>query len=269
MKFKHFLEQRTSIREFHDKKVENEILIKLMDLAKEIEKKYGKDSIKFVLYENGTKIYEALKGLGGYSGVMIKSPHYIGIQTKNDDKQTLVRSGFSMESLITKASELKLSTCWISVEKVSTKNKQILGATEKNKINYITAIGYPQRKSKFEPMPTSSRLAIEDIAYMEKWGNKANIDELDNRGLTDILYHVRYAPSTHNDQPWRFIIDNNNIKLAIINPKELSNYVDGGIIAYYFEGLIYDLGITNSWKFNDKISIDTNEEYAIIGSFKI
>lgn len=269
MRFKQFLEERQSVREFQDKNIESEILTRLMELAKEIEQTNGNGNIEFVLYENGIEIYKALKNSGGYTGVMIESPHYIGIQFKKSNKENLVKTGYCMESLISRANQLGLGTCWISLNDVSTENKKILGATEENKIDYITAIGYPKKKSLFEHLATSSRLSIEDIVYMKEWGNKVRIEELDMRGLSDIFYYARYAPSAKNNQPWRFIVENNQVKLSVVNPEKLSNYIDAGIIAYYFQGVAHDAGIGNSWTFNDTIDADSNETYAVIGSFEI
>lgn len=41
-----------------------------------------------------------------------------------------------------------------------------------------------------------------------------------------VLEHARLAPSAHNAQPWRFIVDHDRIALALTRPM----LIDGGIV---------------------------------------
>ena len=53
----------------------------------------------------------------------------------------------------------------------------------------------------------SPRMPLEEIVFLDTWGNKATVDELVNRAVYEPLNYARMAPSTLNRQPWRFIID--------------------------------------------------------------
>ena len=73
MLMSNFLRDRKSTREYKDKDVSKETLEKIMEYGEDIEKEIGDKSFKFLLLKNGDKVYELLKGKGGYAGVMIKS----------------------------------------------------------------------------------------------------------------------------------------------------------------------------------------------------
>ena len=50
---------------------------------------------------------------------------------------------------------------------------------------------------------------------MDKWGQAADIEDLETRALLDAFSYARLAPSALNKQPWRFIVDGGKIVLAV------------------------------------------------------
>ena len=60
-----FLKTRRSVREFRNKKINPEMLDTIKENLKNLEQEYGKEDIKFKLYEYGENIYNGLKGLAG------------------------------------------------------------------------------------------------------------------------------------------------------------------------------------------------------------
>ncbi|WP_297134879.1 nitroreductase family protein, partial [Terrisporobacter sp.] len=87
----------------------------------------------------------------------------------------------------------------------------------------------------------SDRLGVEEIVYMNEWGNNANVSELEERYLLEAFTYARMAPSSLNRQPWRFIIDGGNIVLAVKKDGFASDYeasIDTGIAMLYFSLII-------------------------------
>lgn len=298
MLFSSFLKNRHSTREYQDKKVEKDKLDRLMCFGEKLEIKYNND-IKFILYEDGKKIYDNLKGLAGYSGIMINSPYYIGLQTNNEDKNSIIKAAYAMETLLTEVYQLDLGSCWINIMDVPYETKKIL-FDEKNKhINYIVAIGYAKKESKISKMTnsdglkdedidylntirsfsekkyyvkdsTSSRLSVEEIVYDNEFGKPIDLNELEKRGLNELFYYVRYAPSNKNRQPWRFILKNNKVNLAILDPKDKNNLTDTGIMMYYFEEMGRSIALNSTWEFIEG-DIESNDDitYSVLGEFKL
>ncbi|RKD31244.1 nitroreductase family protein [Thermohalobacter berrensis] len=289
MRYNKFLKERISVREYKDKKIDDNLKENIKENINLIHKKCRDNNIKLSFLEDGNKIYEKLEGKAGYSGVMIKSPYYIGLEIKEKDYKTLISSAYFTESLITEIENLGLGTCWIDVNDVSDEIKKELFSSIH--LKYLISIGYPKHKIKqmdspkeFDYLgkrwivgkrpagssPTSSRLSVEEIVYKEKWGNKIGTNELENRGLLDLFYYVRYTPSHLNKQPWRFILENNKIVLNTIEPKDKKNFIDLGIMMYYFENIAKEMGITGNWKLLDINSENVEDkDYIAIGEFKI
>ncbi|MBS4535459.1 hypothetical protein GOQ29_07475 [Clostridium sp. D2Q-14] len=298
MLFSNFLKSRHSIREYQDRKVEDDKLESLIDFSKDIKAKYN-NNIEFIFYKNGEKIYDKLKGIGGYSGVMIKSPHYIGLQTKNRDKKSIIKSAYAMENLLTEIYKLKLGSCWINIMNVSNEIKELLFNEKGNNIDYIVAIGYPKRESKISKITdsdglkgedigylntirsfkekkyyveesTSSRLSVKEIVYDENFGENIDVNKLEERGLEQLFYYVRYAPSNKNKQPWRFILKDDRVELVVLDPKNKENLTDIGIIMYYFEQMAKNMGLNNTWDFIEgNTQTDADVNYSVLGEYKL
>ena len=114
--------------------------------------------------------------------------------------------------------------------------------------------------------PASDRKAIEEIVFMDKWGQPADIEDLENRALLDAFSYARLAPSALNKQPWRFIVDGGKIVLAVDN--EVKDGYEGkiaaGVVMLYF-GLIVDSTLMDSkWVF-DASGYEVPAEYRVVG----
>lgn len=266
-----FLNNRKSVRDFKNKKVKNEELNNLREYLKELGKEIEDENIKFNLIENGEELFENFKGVGGYSGVMIQSPHYISLELLNNEDNTLIYGSYYMEKLITKLNQMGLCSCWVSVGNVSEEIKSKIFKDSIGKINYILAFGYGKPKNPFLNETFSERIGVEELVCDGKLGNPTTIEDLESRGLGDLFYYVRFAPSTFNKQPWRFILEKDNIKLVLkYNKDEELNLIDGGIIMYYFEALGETIGINSKWKLLDLPVVEEGDsKYKYIGEIKL
>lgn len=257
MLYSQLLKNRKSVRNYKNKKIENDKLDSLVSYSKKLEGKYD-DSIKVSFYENGEHIYKLLKGVAGYNGVMIESPHYVGVQVKEENVTTIINTAYILEGLMSESLKMDIGSCWISLEDVPEDIKKTLLNDGYNEINYLCALGYEKDKKIFSSTPSSSRFRINDIVYKDVIGNDIDLDELKYRGLDELFYNIINAPSNKNAQPWRFIVKGNKILLSI---KEInkSNLIDAGIIMYYFEGMAHDLRFNSTWNINNFKLNESNE----------
>ncbi len=267
---KDFLKKRKSHREFKSKTVNGVLLEDIRLYLNILEDEEGNGSIKFKIYEYGEKLYEILSGVGGYSGVMIKSPHYIGLEIMNNQEKSIIYSAYYMEKLITALNDKGIDTCWVSIEDVDKDVKlEAFGATV-GEFNYLLAIGYGKTKNPFINEPFSERIGVDELVYNNEVGNLISVDELENRGLGDLFYHIRFAPSALNKQPWRFILQNDNIILLLkYSNGENPNLMDAGIIMYYFEALAESIGFNNKWSLIDGLFTDGEYSYKCIAEYKL
>ena len=247
----------------------------------------------FILFENGSDIFKKLEGVGGYSGVMIKSPYYIGLSLANEKLETEFLGAYFMQSIVKKLFETDLGSCWINIRNVPSEVKADILKDDKNNINYLLAFGKVDEKAlkqkapsmfvqnvssshKTDPYGTqiiettgldNARLAVGEVVYMHEWGNEASYEELETRGIADLFLYVRNAPSYKNIQPCRFILKDGEAYLAILSPENKENYVDAGIMMYTAEGLSKDLGIPGKWSFVEDSAY--NKEYRIIAKIEL
>lgn len=268
-----FLRNRKSVREFRGKQVSFDILEDIRHDLRLAENEDTTGSVKFKLYENGNNIFSNLEGKGGYAGVMINSPHYIALIRTNNEESTIIRSGYHMEKIITVLNGKGLNTCWVSIKNIDEDLKKKVFGEYDGEIDYILAFGYEKLKNPFNTEPFSERIGVEEYVFDGEIERKSNIDDLEAKGLMDIFYYLRFAPSTKNLQPWRFLIKGNKIELFLAyRDWDNSLLVDAGIIIYYFETLANAQGINNKWKLievpgNDFKSEDFN--YKLIGEYQL
>lgn len=270
MRIDNFLTNRRSMRDFKLKNLNPGVLDEIREVTKELEAEMGDGSFELRLYENGEHIYNSLDGFAGYSGVMIKSPHYIAIDMKKNNDKSTIYSAYYMEKLTTKLINLGLDTCWITVRNVdSNKLKETLGESI-SEVNYVLAFGYPKRGYPLVKYPFSERIGVEEMVFHKSLGKKTTMDYLDQRGLGDTFYYVRFAPSTKNLQPWRYVLTEDKVQLLIKYDKdEKPCLTDGGIAMYYFEELEAHQGREGQWKLIDGYTEIEDTNYKYIAEYQL
>ncbi|HCS10802.1 MAG TPA: nitroreductase, partial [Clostridiales bacterium] len=73
-----------------------------------------------------------------------------------------------------------------------------------------------------------------------------------NYGLLEGFFYGILAPSYKNRQPWRFIVDNGTVVLAVkkdIYVTEYKEKIDTAVIMLYFEAIIESTLYDITWKF--------------------
>lgn len=270
MLMSNFLKNRRSIREFKDRKLNDKVIDKILETFKELEEESIGKNFNFILFRDGEKVYNLLKGVAGYSGVMINSPHYIGVRLKKVNDFSIMEASYFAEKLMGKLNELNLGSCWVSVKDADKGIKSAALGEENKNIGYLIAFGYAKPKNPFLDEPTSPRYSIEEIVFKNELGNRVSLEEIESRGLDDLFYYIRFAPSNYNKQPWRFILKNDKVILLLEMDEGKTDLMDAGIIMYYFEEMAKTIGLNNKWKLLDKEIIGhEGKQYRLIGEYSL
>lgn len=265
-----FLKTRKSVRDFRSKKVNPEVLDNIKIILKGLENEYTPGDINFKLYEYGENIFKGLKGIAGYAGVMIESPHYIALNLKNKDDKTVIYSAYYMEKLVTDLNKLGLDTCWVSVFDVEEERKKAIFGESTGEINFVLAFGYSKRRNPFIQEPFSERKGVDEIVFFKDLGKSIDMEYLEERGLGDIFFYLRFAPSIKNLQPWRFIVSDDKVHLLVeYNDGQNPPLVDAGIAMYYFETLCSLQGTKNKWSLLDGFVHEGNTNYKYIAEYQL
>ncbi len=294
MSFREFTASIMSIRDYEETPLKGIVTAEIKEYVKEINEGIGKEKgFSLVMMENGEYIFNRLRGLGGYSGIMIRSPHYVALVVSAEGNEAEFFGAYYMQSLVKKLYDMNLGSCWINVRSVPDEIKSELLGGKAGSLNYLLAFGVTDEKaikqktphmkvtstaaayaqdpygtSASEAASTSiSRHSIGEIVYTHEWGRQATYEELESRGMADLFFYVRNAPSYKNLQPCRLILKDGEADLAVLNPENAENYIDAGIMMYTLEGLAKDLGIPGQWHFIKDES--ENKEYAIAARIRL
>ena len=189
-----------------------------------------------------------------------------------------------------RAHELGVNSCWITFEDSKTIIHKLNIVTDKEVVGII-ALGYGKKARKLttggvqtggnytqadmqkNAQTGAERMPLQQMVYIDKWGEEADVDTLVERALYDPMDYARRAPSTLNRQPWRFIIDGAKIILAVREDEETNEYeeqIDAGIPMLYFEGVIEQVLCNVQWKLGPvENTYGIPEEYKIVASCQI
>lgn len=290
MSFREFTINNRSTREFIDEEVEDSLISDLMIYLSDLNSGIGKEEgFSFVFLKDGNEVFKDLDGYGGYSGIMIKSPHYIGLRLDDLNRKSQVMGAYYMQSIVKKLYDMDLGSCWISLQDITSEQQEKLLSGREGIIQYLLGFGKAleeekddkeyliiNRTSKYDQDPyglalinteDESRISVVETVFLHEWGNVARFSDMENRGVLDLLYYVRNSPSYKNDQPTRLILKDGYLELAIIKPHEEENYTDGGIFLYTLYGLARGIGYPASWHYIDDQS--DNKEYQLIAHFDL
>ena len=260
-----FLKSRTSTRDYKDKNLDESTVKKIFEIVENEAEKLGKEDLSFLVNTDGKSVYKALEGVAGYRGIMIKAPSYIALNALNDNPASIVKGAYGMEEIITRLNELGLGSCWITVSDVEKTVKQSAFNFTDGDVNLLLAVGYPL-DDEVHQQKYDDRLATEDLVFLDDFDTQATDEDLEQRGLNDIFDYAKFAPSTHNEQPWRFVIVDDEINLYIKDFKGDVNLIDAGIIMYYIDELGKSFAMTSGWEVNPEISSD---KYTYIATKKM
>lgn len=268
MSVKDFLQERKSTREFKDRELPTELLNvverKLNDLSSE------KDFIvSFKLLRDGAYVYDQLQGHAGYSGVMIRSPHYIAIVEREEGNAATLRSAFVMEQAISVLSEEGIASCYVTIGSTPDEIQKKIFGVDYSKIRYVFAIGYPNSDLLDLERPTGTRMSIEEMVFKDEPNQPCELAELENVGLMEVFYYTRLTPSTMNLQPWRFIVKDYSEVLLITDKSKIQSftYVDLGIVMYYFYELARHTGLQGEWSIEES-DVEIGD-YKLVARYKL
>lgn len=293
MGFKEFTADIQSIRDYEETRLKDIIIGDIKAYLQEINAGAGiEKGLSLIMLENGEEVFNGLKGAGGYGGVMIRSPHYIGLAVSKEEPEVEFFGAYYMQSVVKKLYDMNLGSCWINIRHVSPGLKSGLLKNHAGSINYLLAFGMTDEKAirqkkphitisseasyKQDPYGTKvneaassdkSRHSTGEIVYLHEWGRQATYEELEGRGVAEIFYYVRNAPSYKNMQPCRFILKDGETELAVLNPENEGTYTDAGIMMYMLQGLAKDFGIPGEWHYVRDES--GNKEYSIAAKIKL
>lgn len=282
MDYKALIAGGKSVREYKTTPIDKKAMNEIKNYAKASRKLISDIAVAVEIMEN-SQVFNKLDGVAGYKGHMIDAPCYIIIFSEVKDRY-IENSGCIGEDIILKANELGVDACWITF-KDSNEIKVKLEISTNKEVTAIIALGYNASTDKKVVNPTktgqnysksnldvvssntSYRLGVEEVVYIKEWGKNATIEQLEERAVLDAFHYARMAPSTLNRQPWRFILDDGIVVLAVRKDEHTNTYeeqIDAGIVMLYFEAIVDTTLFDLNWKFEQPA-----KDYKIADDYEI
>lgn len=288
MDYRQTIANKFSVRDYKDKTIDAKTAKEIRDYANHCARLVDDIQID-IRFMDRDMVYRQLDGFAGYKGILINAPHYM-ILLSEKKEHYIENGGYVGEGICLKAHSLGVDSCWITFSDSETVVHKLNIVTGKEVVAII-ALGYGKKVRKvttgtakigetYDKMnfqrkesDSSPRMPLQEIVFMEKWGEKATVDELMQRALYDPMDYARRAPSTLNRQPWRFIIDGSTIILAVRNDADTTEYegqIDAGIAMLYFEGIIEQSLCNIQWKLGPvENTYGIPDEYKIVASCQV
>lgn len=281
MKYKEIISEIKSVRLYKEEEVDSKLLDELKQYYEKGKRLFDNIEVE-VIRKDKDEVFRQLENSAGYNNRMIEAPHYL-IFLSEEKEHYLENAGYRVQDMMLKAWSLGIASCWISFED-GEEIKKKLGIESDKKLAALIALGYEdahnkvlyENVSEYNPSKaevqivednTTERLGIRDLVFSKEWGEKADPDELVNYGLLEGFFYGILAPSYKNRQPWRFIVDNGTVVLALkkdIYVTEYEEKIDTAVIMLYFDAIIGSTLYNVSWKFEKP-----EKDYGVPDDYKI
>lgn len=211
MEILELMKQRHSVRQYTDRKIEEDIRIKLQNLIKECNAEGGLNIQ--ILFDEPKCFASMMAHYGKFSGVT----DYIALVGKKSEELE-EKTGYYGEKIVLKAQELGLNTCWVAL--THGKSAAVIGKDEKQ--TCLIALGYGANQG----VPHIGKKLEEVCNYndsMPAW-------------FKDGMEAALLAPTAVNQQKFYFTLDGDTVS-ASVKGRGFYSKVDLGIVKYHFEAV--------------------------------
>ena len=228
--YEKILKQRHSCRSYAKKKVGGDLLYEILMCYNDNKVTLTPHIKTGIRFFDGS-VWEKLNKHVGYNGFCIKAPAYMVVYSEEKGRY-LENAGFIAEGLTLKMTELGLATCWQTVNDAAAV-KEALGYETDMVVACVVAFGYKDPKSKEKPV---DKISLDELTYGKTYGHDVD-PGLFYRELQDGLLAISHSQSFLNFQPYRVIVDHDQIVLVGLyndTTKEVDRHLNYGIAMFNF-----------------------------------
>ena len=281
------IRRRRSVRTYSDKEFSDDLKNQVMNIVGRREAGPFGNTPQFTLVEKELAHREQKVRLGTY-GIIQGARYFIagtvdwGGESGNGESDNMVDVdfGYLMEGIVLEMTRLGLGTCWLGGALHRGDYLQVLDIDDKTRIPAVVALGYPGNGlnavgSVFRfTIRADHRKPFGQIFFDGDFQHPLTQKTAGRYATT--LEMVRIAPSAANIQPWRIVMEEQNLHLflervpgfrtlagAVMQATDMQR-IDLGIAMRHLETAAGQLSQTGSWQRVDVSHINAgNNEYII------
>jgi nitroreductase len=261
MSIRSAIRRRISVRHYEPCPVPEEILQSVVKSGETSVALDGNIKVRFHLIKEGRLVAEQMMFFTGARFLFGSSPHFI-IATSEEKPLFMLNMGFRMEQMILFATKQGLGTCWVGGMFTEERISSFLELEKDERVIVLTPVGYPDTSFygrmmhdliELGAMDFGRRKPLKQIVFGSHWGSPL---ETEDDELLEALECARLAPSWVNAQPWRFLVNGNEI-IAVADARgRYSSVRDGkhyyrldvGIAMAHFFLVAKEMGWGGKWQ---------------------
>ncbi len=276
------IKKRTSWRTYslellsEETRLELKQILKLTDTKSPIDS--GKKNCRFELITIPEVEPDKRKQLGTYGMISGAQEFIVGLSQKSEFYKT--NFGYFFETIILKATDLELGTCWLGGTFNRSNFSQLAECQDEEVVPAITPIGYPKKRRAKEKIirrmvGAKNRKAGEKLFFQNDFDTPLSFKDIGD--YSTLLEMVRLAPSAGNRQPWRILKEDESetyhFYVKYPEGKLASNYrafvkIDIGIAICHFDLTAKELSLSGNWIFDDPRVLISKEDLKYIITWK-
>jgi len=280
MNYREAIKRRFSIRHYEPKPVPEEILEAIKKAGKSCTALDSSIKVNCHLIREGKGVADQMTFQTGRSWLFGSAPHFI-IATAEEKPGFMLETGFRMEQVILLATRHGLGTCWIGGLFIEEKISSFLKLAKNERVIAITPLGYPDTSFYGRTVHSVMHVAapgsqrrkpLSQIVCGSKFGSAL---ETNDQALLEVLECTQLAPSWTNSQPWRFIVDGNEI-IALAEIRSSRFYhgkhyyrLDLGIAMSHFYLAAKELGWKGKWQVAGFDPAQIAREYVVPAGYEV
>lgn len=268
------IQLRSSWRSCTGQTIAPEKLKLLSDYARSKEEGIWGDKVRFKTVAARAGDSEELRGLGTYGFIRGASGFIVGAVDKRTSN--LEDYGYLMEDIIIYATGLGLATCWLGGSFRKDNFSSRINVQPHEIVPAVVSVGLPADNRNIvdriirNVAGSKKRLKWESLFFESDFQTPLKRKRAGN--YAHVLDMVRLSPSASNKQPWRYVVDENQVHIFLQRtpgyrkPNLFSDLqrIDMGISMYHFDAVCKELNVDGQWihhKFSS--SFPENWEYIV------
>ncbi|HEC34184.1 MAG TPA: hypothetical protein ENI37_05645 [Chloroflexi bacterium] len=243
------IRSRRSTRRYVGRPVAGGVLEHLLAFAAAVDH-LSRPGVRVALVSGRERVARILTRYAGIYGLVQGVPHLLMGLLPQDTDQARLDLGYVLEQVVLEATRQGLATCWMTG---SYHRDRAVGEVEMNRgevLGAVVAVGHPRR----DPLArvhdgvvrrlvsAHRRRPLEELVFSGRWGEPWSLAGAELT-LAEVLECARRAPSACNRQPWRFVVGEGELHLALIEPAP----IDAGIVMAHVALAAVDLGLPGRW----------------------
>jgi len=241
------IHKRHSRRQYNSQNLPPETLAHLQSFTQQLNEQLRGARVAFV-NENPDEVF---KGLVGSYGKVKGSPAYAAFIGDTTDPNFQEKMGYLGEAFILEATALDLGTCWVGGAFRLETIQQHTKVEAQETVLAVTPVGFKSEQYSFMEKTmtrmarSKARKSLDELIESEKEKERP-------QWMNVALEAARISPSAINRQPWRFIVEDNGIKVKVDQEKnsiKISKRLDCGIAMLHLEVGALASGVKGQWEY--------------------